>query len=90
METSASTGGPQAVFMATSAASNTYQTKKVETSNNDNADCVHYPPNPAPMHIEEGFIKKKRNKKESEQSGGQRLKKTLKRINSSVTTKLLT
>lgn len=35
MEMSASTGGPQVVFMATSAASNIYQSNKAETRNHD-------------------------------------------------------
>lgn len=38
MEMSAFTGGPQAVSMATSAASNTYQTSKVETRSLGNHD----------------------------------------------------
>lgn len=56
METSVSTGEPQAAFMAIGAALNICQTSKVETINDSNPNYVSTLPIPAPRHIK-GFTK---------------------------------
>lgn len=77
METSASTGGPQVVSMATSAASNTYQNNKAGTRNHDDPYYVPYPHKPAPRHISSRIYRERGrwngNKEDSEQSGGQKI-----------------